>query len=372
MRVLLIAGTSSIHTIRWAAGIHKAGAEVFLATQHGFIEPLKDDIGVHRLPFKGNIGYFLNGIGIRSFVDRIKPDIVNVHYASGYGTTARILNYHPYVLSIWGSDIFDFPDKSRLHKKLVRGNLMSADAVASTSHCMALQARKIAPSLGEIAITPFGVDVEAFLYNKEAIEKVEKSQYLVVGTVKVLAFKYGIDTLIYTFAQTVEKLQIEMPEIVQFLRLRIVGDGPDRAELESLACTLGIGGLVQFVGRVAHSQVPRELDKMDIFVALSRLDSESFGVAVVEAGAAGRPVVVSDAGGLPEVVRDGETGLVVPREDPVSAADALIKLIKDRNLRIRLGQNGRQHVIKNYSWNHCIDNMISLYEKTIFNYKSSK
>ena len=65
-----------------------------------------------------------------------------------------------------------------------------------------------------------------------------------------------------------------------------------------------------------HTSVPQELARLDIYVALSRMDSESFGVAIIEAGVAGRPVVVSDAGGLPEVTIDGVTGLVVPREDP--------------------------------------------------------
>lgn len=102
---------------------------------------------------------------------------------------------------------------------------------------------------------------------------------------------------------------------------------------------------------------------------MSRLDSESFGVAIVEASASARPVIVSDAGGLPEVTVNGETGIIVPRDDPEAAADALEKLILNPELRHSMGINGRLHVSKYYSWDQCISTMLNTYKKTIQNYK---
>jgi glycosyltransferase involved in cell wall biosynthesis len=116
---------------------------------------------------------------------------------------------------------------------------------------------------------------------------------------------------------------------------------------------------------VPHTEVPNELAKIDIYVALSRMDSESFGVAIIEASAAGRPVVVSDAGGLPEVAVEGKTGFVVPRENPVAAAGALERLIFDPELRHKMGVAGQQHVAENYSWDVCIMKMVEMYESTI-------
>jgi glycosyltransferase involved in cell wall biosynthesis len=101
---------------------------------------------------------------------------------------------------------------------------------------------------------------------------------------------------------------------------------------------------------------------LDIYVALSR--QESFGVAVIEAGAAGRPVVVSNVGGLPEVVRDGETGFIVPPNDPDAAADALERLVRDQLLRRQMGEAGAQHVAKNYSWDASVQTMIKVLEAT--------
>ncbi|HCT6425808.1 TPA: glycosyltransferase family 4 protein, partial [Citrobacter freundii] len=150
------------------------------------------------------------------------------------------------------------------------------------------------------------------------------------------------------------------------LELRLVGGGEQTAELIALSEKLGIADHVNFIGQVPHTSVPQELACLDIYVALSR--SESFGVAIIEAGAAGRPVVVSDAGGLPEVTIDGVTGLVVPREDPSAAAAALEKLVLDCNLRKEMGYAGKIHVAKNYSWSACIKTMLEVYNTTVSKY----
>jgi glycosyltransferase involved in cell wall biosynthesis len=122
---------------------------------------------------------------------------------------------------------------------------------------------------------------------------------------------------------------------------------------------------VQFVGAVAHAQVPEQLHSFDIFAAASRLDSESFGVAVIEASACGLPVVVTRAGGLPEVVRRGETGLVVERENPAALAEALQRLIDDPTLRARLGAAGRAHVQACYEWDTSVQTMIDVYRQAL-------
>lgn len=360
MKVALLSGASSIHTIRWANGLAKAGIEVHLISQHQLLEAVDSAVTVHLLPFRGNLGYFLMVPAVKKLLSQIKPDLVNAHYASGYATTARLVNYHPWLLSVWGSDVYDFPYKSWLHKKLVQANLAAADKVASTSHCMAAQTKSLLPKLDHIAITPFGVDMAIF--DQCYIPLAEKtSDDIVVGTVKVLAHKYGIDTLLHAFALCRHSLQSTHPDIAKRLKLRIIGDGPQREELQQLAHNLNIMDVTVFVGRVAHTQVAKELAKLDVYVALSRLDSESFGVAIIEASAAGRPVIVSDAGGLPEVVIHGKTGLVVKRESPEQAAHAISSLIVDSKLRFELADSGYMHVRNNYSWDKCIQTMLDLY-----------
>lgn len=357
-RIVLISGASSIHTIRWANGLASVGLEVHVITKQTACDPFDAGVVVHQFPNRGNLGYFLMVPAVRRLLNEIKPDLVNAHYASGYGTTARLVNYRPYLLSVWGSDVYDFPHKSLLHKYLVRKNLLAADKVASTSNCMAEETRKLAPELGDIAITPFGVDMQQ--YHAAQPAESDDSRPIVIGTVKTMAPKYGISTLLQAFAILRNKCLADVPDVRKRLQLRLVGGGPQLQELKALAVTLGVDACAEFVGRVPHEKVPEELSKLDIYVALS--ESESFGVAIIEAGAAARPVVVSNAGGLPEVTVDGVTGIVVPKNNPAAAAEAIERLVLDPELRVRMGLAGRQHVAENYSWTASIQQMISVYE----------
>lgn len=370
MKIVLLSGASSIHTIRWADGLNAVGIEVHVISQHPVLEPMHENVTVHLLPFRGALGYFTMVPAVKKLLAQIKPDLVNAHYASGYATTAKLAAYRPWLLSVWGSDVYDFPYISPIHKYWVKSNLLAADAIASTSHCMAAQTHSLADNLGEIAITPFGVATDYYAkhsYPTNTNKQIDEP--FVIGTVKSMAHKYGIDTLLKSFALLKNKLSVSHPDAASKLCLRLVGDGPQTDELKLLASKLDITNNVQFVGRVNHLEVPKELAKLDIYVALSRLDSESFGVAIIEAGAAGRPVVVSDAGGLPEVVVSGETGIVVPKENPQAAADALEKLVLNPELRIKMAKAGQRHVQANYSWDTCIDTMIKVFEKTINNFK---
>ncbi len=349
MRIALLGPANSIHLQRWAVALSARGHALCVLTQHRVErELLPAQAEVVWLPHTGATGYFRNGRAVRDALARWRPEILNAHYASGYGTTAALGGFTPTLLSVWGSDVYDFPHESALKGWLLRRNLRRATAIASTSEAMARQVRRLVPEVGEIAITPFGVDLTQFA------PAPHPPRSLTLGIVKSLAPKYGVDLLLRAFAGLTEPC-----------RLLIVGDGPQRAELEALARELGIAARTEFSGAVAHAEVPALLNRLDIYAAPSRLDSESFGVAVIEASACGLPVVVSDVGGLPEVVRDGETGLVVPRNDVAALQGALKRLVLDAELRDALGRGGRVHVEREYGWTHCVDLMERCYRRTI-------
>ncbi|MES3013364.1 MAG: glycosyltransferase [Pseudomonadota bacterium] len=348
-RIALLGPANSIHLQRWVAALVQRGHAVLVISQHRCErELLPASAEVVWLPHAGSLGYFRNAGPLRRALARWRPDILNAHYASGYGSTSALAGFAPTLLSVWGSDVYDFPYESVAKGWLLRRNLRRATAIASTSEAMAGQVRRLVPEVGEIAITPFGVDLTLFAPTPHA------PRPLTIGIVKSLAPKYGVDLLLRAFAGVTEPC-----------RLLIVGEGPQRAELEVLARELGIAARTGFTGAVAHADVPAFLNRLDIYAAPSRLDSESFGVAVIEASACALPVVVSDAGGLPEVVRDGETGLVVPRDDVPALRAALQRLVRDAPLRERLGRTGRAHVTRAYEWGHCVEVMEGCYARTI-------
>lgn len=360
MKVAFLAGQNSIHTVRWANAMIDKVDELHLLTMHQPSDPIDSRVKIYNLPYKGLQGYFLNTKKVQKLLAAIEPDLLHVHYASGYGTLGRLSKYHPLLLSVWGSDVYDFPATSFLHRALVAANLRAADWVASTSQVMAEQTKSLCADLNRLSITPFGIDVAKF-YPQPARD----SNYVTVGTVKKLAPKYGIDILIKAFAQARTEAIALSPELTDKLRLTIVGDGKQRKELEDLVQQLGIESATTFVGAVPHERVPHYLNQMDIYVAASRLDSESFGVAVLEASACGLPVVVSDAGGLPEVVEAGVTGYIAPKEDVAATAAAIGKLIGDALQRDRLGQAGRKLVLERYVWSENVDLVREIYDKVL-------
>lgn len=363
-RIALLGAANSIHLQRWARALVARGHAVCLLTQHPIDRVLLPQAAeVVELPYTGGKGYFANAWSLRRFLDHWRPDILNAHYASGYGTTAAIARVRPLLLSVWGSDVYDFPFEGPLKSQLIRFNLRGANAIASTSRAMAMQVRRLFPEANEIAITPFGVDLVRF-----APRPARDARWITLGIVKTLAPIYGIDLLLRAFASLIADDRVRTLAIP--CRLLIVGDGPQRAELEMLAAQLGIAGHVRFAGAVSHSEVPEWLNRFDIYAAPSRL--ESFGVAVIEASACELPVVVSDVGGLPEVVLDGETGLVVAREDVAALQSALTRLVLDPALRERLGARGRKHVSQIYDWQRCVDAMEEAYAKTISAWRGSR
>ncbi len=358
MKVVLLSAGNSIHTARWANGLSSRGIQVLLLTAHPVSHPLDPRVEVHRLRWTAPTGYVLAAREVARAVSEFDPDLVNVHYATGYGLLARLAGLaaiRPLLLSVWGSDVYDFPNKSGVHRAVVAGNVRDATAIASTSESMARR-------LGElhhhrhVFITPFGIDTELF---RPGAPMTRQNGRVVIGTVKTLADKYGIDILIRAFAIALNQLGDD-PHI----SLEISGGGPDRAQLEALVGDLGIASRVDFHGFVPHSQVHARLRDLDIYLALSRGD-ESFGVAILEAAACGKPVIVSDADGPAEVTRHGETGFVIPKNDIDAAAEAMMALIRDPELRARMGMAGRAHVLQNYSWDRSLDLMLEAYEKTI-------
>lgn len=354
-----LASAGSTHTRNWVRGLRLLGIEISVISQRG-LHPIEegDYTNLSLMKFSGQAGYFLNAARARSLLDKLKPDIVHAHYASGFGTTA-MLSGRKYILSVWGSDVFEFPERSIMHRKLIERNLRAASTVCVTSRALRNRVRGLCSDLPDVELTPFGVDVDQF-----SPGNVPRSpQTLTVGTVKSLNPVYGIDILLESFALARNRLQ-GMP-----MRLRIVGDGPERRALETQASTLGIADSVDFVGRVPHDRVVEELRKLDIYCALSR--SESFGVAVLEASSCEVPVIVTSVGGLPEVVRADATGLIIPSENPSAGAEAICNLARSAKRRQQLGQAGRTFVKDNYSEPLCFQRMADVYDRFIYKYGRS-
>ena len=172
----------------------------------------------------------------------------------------------------------------------------------------------------------------------------------------------GIEDFIKSIELLLKKLENKgSKEIGEKIRAEIYGSGSQEDYLKQLIKELHLNDRISIKGRIENRFVPDVLQSCDVFCAASKLDSESFGVAVVEAMAMKVPVVVTAVDGFKEVVVDGETGFVVPKGDIEVMAQKLEELILDKEKRMYMGQNGRQRVETLYDWEKNVDIMETLY-----------
>lgn len=158
------------------------------------------------------------------------------------------------------------------------------------------------------------------------------------------------------YAVLIRALQLVTPHRPD-VRLVLIGDGPERTDLENLASTLGIRDRVHFLGW--RHDVPELLPLIDVFALSSR--HEGLPLVILEAMAAGLPIVSTPVGDLPQVVPAGEAGLYYPIGAPDALADHLLQLAADPTLRARLGSAGAARVRRLYSHDTMVQRYLQLY-----------
>jgi len=156
----------------------------------------------------------------------------------------------------------------------------------------------------------------------------------------------------------------------------VVGEGPLMARYRQQVGTLGVASTVIFHGVVSNEQLQSLYTQADAFVLPSIVnrdgDTEGLGVVLIEAMAFGCPVVASAVGGIPDVVVDGETGLLVPPASPEALAAAVLRVLEDAQLAARLGRGGSARVQEYFEWGRITDSVESVYRDAVLRFTGGR
>jgi glycosyltransferase involved in cell wall biosynthesis len=350
LRLCYLADAPYIHTRRWVRHFVERGWEVHVVS---FRPAAIEGARVHYVSgyeWLGKLRYLLRIPRVRRLVRDLQPDLLHALHLTSYGFLAVLCDVRPTVVSVWGTDVLEAPRLSPFHYLITRHALRRADHITATGLRLAEAAARYAPTGKPVVVVPYGVDLREFHPQPR-----EERPEVVVGAVARLSKEKGLHYLLEAFAIVAARHSQA--------RLVLAGEGPERQRLERLAARLSLGERVRFVGEVPHEQVPEVLQGLDVFAMPSTY--EGFGVAALEAEAMEVPVVASRIHGIPDVVVDGETGLLVPPRDRQALAAAVERLATDGDLRRRLGQAGRAFVAEHYSWEENTSQMEALYEAAL-------
>lgn len=354
LKIAILGSAASVHTVKIVNGLHERGHTVVLFSlpnHRDNEDAILDGVRVVYLKYSGAKGYYLNCFNLKRILLNEDFDILNAHYASGYGTLARLVKFTPLVISVWGSDVLLFPFQSKLNNKIIKKNLYATNAIFSTSNIMAQKTKLLSDK--EIFVTPFGVNTDLFSPKQKA-----HSVEIVIGYIKSISKTYGTKYLIEAFSELIGKTQFP-------IKLEIYGAGDQLDEMRNLVTELGIDKNVTFHGHIPNNQVPASLNTFDIFCAPSV--NESFGVSTIEAMSCGIPCITSDADGLAEIMVDGETGFVVDRCNATALCEKMLVLINDKDLKNAMGESARKHVLEYYDISENIKTIEKYFEMIIRN-----
>lgn len=286
-------------------------------------------------------------------------DILHVHYAVPHALCAYLARQMipdcktRIVTTLHGTDA-TILGRDPSYGDVIRFGLETSDAVVCVSHWLEQQTREIFGFTGPIHVLPNFVDQAEFHPRatgslRQQIGAGERP--IIVHMSNFRPLKRALDTI-----EVLRRLPAELPAM-----LVLVGDGPDLSLVRDAAARHGLTERVRSLGEIDH--VEDLVAAAD--VALFPSESESFGLAVLEAQACGVPVVASRVGGVPEVVLHGETGFLADVGDVDAMATHVATLLRDESLRHRMGAAGARRAGELFSLDRSLRQHVALYHQLV-------
>lgn len=318
---------------------------------HGESAPVKirNPLYLILVPF-----YLLCGsLGMWRLCTKEKFDVLHVHWPvphAWFGYIGKIATKARMVTTFYGAELA-LAKRYPFIKNFIRWSTRKSDKVIAISSFTKDEIMRI--TYAEPEVIPYGAPLEVVEKPPSTTPKKGPKNILFVG--RIIERK-GLPYLIEAMTKVVAEIEAQ---------LVIVGGGDRREELERMVRDMGLEEIVIFTGKVSTDYLKELYEKCDVFVLPSIVDSrgdtEGLGVVLLEALAYKKPIVATDVGGIRDVIKNERTGLLVPQKDPGALSDAILRLLRDKELARRLGHEGHQYAREYFSWDRILSKLESLY-----------
>lgn len=292
-------------------------------------------------------------LAVRRAIREFRPDIVHAHWWFPSAALVPAAAAAPLVVTSHGSDV-RLLERHPILRRLGRRVFGRAAAVTAVSRFLAEEIRRSVPELGDrLHIAPMPVDVALFATGR-TVQKSDPPRILYAGN---LIPSKGVSDLVQSVA-LLRRRGIQCG-------LKILGEGPALADLRAEATRAGIDEWVQWSRFVPQAAMPAEYGASTVTVLPTRGRDEGLGLTLVEALLAGSAVVGTTAGGIPEVVVDGETGLLARSADPEDLASKIGSLLANAGLRERLSTEGCRRMQHTYDARSASERFMHIYDAVL-------
>lgn len=361
-----------IHTLQVANGMRDRGHSVFFAGSSPYLlaEAKKQGFETEEINFAGDeavsewpiLKFFFTWRKIfanyKKFLQQCKKEKrINVLYLLSWNEKFLLPKFASKILGMKVIMV-----EHRLLERFIQKNPFKSWYVRNSKYATAVAVSEavkkglieLGISKSRIKVIYNGVDAEKFKKAQNVQQEVQENEKIIrIGTISRLSKDKGVNYLIDAIDEIVKKY----PN-VQF---NIVGEGPDEAKIREKINRTKLERKIKLLGFIGHSKVVKFLSNLDIFI-FAPTHGESFGIVLAEAGIMGVSCVSSNVGGTSEVIKDGETGFVVPPSNTEALAKAMLKLIEDKSLRRSMGEKARVRVLEKFTLEKMINSFAEIVE----------
>jgi len=362
LRICFISNPNSIHTQRWVKWFSNRGHQVVLIGDTKLGQPWHS-IPLFDLPARINIPklkYLAWIFWTRKIIKRWQPDILHAHRVTGAGWIGSFTGFHPFVVTPWGTDLYQYPYRSRLGRWLTHHVLNHADLITAGSTNLLQQACLFGAQPEKACLIHWGVNLNFFHpigQTDQLRKKLGLGDEPVVLSFRAIHPIYKQDTILEAISEALK--------MIPNIELVLINFNPEPAYQKKLGAKIIELGLEDHViwikEAIPWEKMPEVYRLADVGISVP--SSDSVPVSLLEAISCGLPVIASNLPSIREWIIHGENGLLVPAGDPRALSEAILQLLHHPEQGEKFRQFNQNLIHERANHEHEMIKMETLYEK---------